>query len=252
MNVVFLRIRFHAVFLLLLGALFAGFSLTACAGGDSTFASGTWRYKMTVTVATPEGDKVGSAVREVSVARGWQPFPESQPSVKLKGEAVVVNLGKRGVLFALLDGAGLGTNYGTDLPAKVFMPQGGWLSAAGIKAMSNLTKTRPVELPFLLYPRMVYFKNINDPMSASAAWDKINFRAYQLDKNSAPLTMVGAFGSGVSLKSVTIEMTAEPVTSGIYSLLPWLKGLNGGYLDGGFSSRGAPMELHAGDFIEGE
>src|SRR4051812_15423843 len=86
----------------------------------------TFRYKMTVTVTTPEGDKTGSAVREVSVTHGLHLTPEMQPAVHLKGEAVVVDLGSRGVLFALLNGYYLGSDYGSDLPGYIFHPEGGW------------------------------------------------------------------------------------------------------------------------------
>jgi len=38
---------------------------------DDSYVSGTWRYKMTVVVETPEGIKSGSAVREVSNSTPW-------------------------------------------------------------------------------------------------------------------------------------------------------------------------------------
>ena len=37
------------------------------------YPSGSWRYKMTVVVQTPEGIKTGSAVREVDVSCVFQP-----------------------------------------------------------------------------------------------------------------------------------------------------------------------------------
>lgn len=64
--------------------------IAANAAWSAAFASGTWRYKMTVTVETPEGLKTGSAVREVYVARGLKITPESLPHVKVTGEAVVL------------------------------------------------------------------------------------------------------------------------------------------------------------------
>jgi hypothetical protein len=64
------------------------------------YPSATLRYKVTVEIETPEGIKTGSAVREVFIQR--QPeLPESGPDIKPKGEAVVIDLGKRGVVFAL-------------------------------------------------------------------------------------------------------------------------------------------------------
>jgi hypothetical protein len=227
MNVPIRRFHTHAVFLLLLAALFVGFSLTACAGGgDSTFASGTWRYKMTVTVSTPEGDKVGSAVREVSVQKGWSPLPEMHPHVSVKGEAVVVDLGKRGVVFALLKGYRLGADYGSDIPAYIFMSEHGWLSAAGIKKMSEMKTTAPVELQPENYPIFVRFKDQSDPKTvenlldmkqcASPGTHRMNSMCIEKDHFEE------AFGTGVRLKSVTIEMTKDPVTWGVEKWLPWL------------------------------
>jgi hypothetical protein len=66
----------------------------------------TWRYKITIEIETPEGIKTGSAVREV---RAWKNAakiinPDVAPiEYEVIGEAVVVDLGKRGVLFGLID-----------------------------------------------------------------------------------------------------------------------------------------------------
>jgi|AntRauTorcE11897_2_1112592.scaffolds.fasta_scaffold02754_1 hypothetical protein len=72
--------------------------VTACtfAGGSN----GGYHYKVIVSVETPEGIVTGSAVREVSFSDGIR-LSESGPSIRPKGEAVVVDLGDRGVLFAL-------------------------------------------------------------------------------------------------------------------------------------------------------
>ena len=52
--------KFSSGLVVLLAVVGVGY--VACA---EMFPSGTWRYKMTVTVETPEGIKTGSAVREV-------------------------------------------------------------------------------------------------------------------------------------------------------------------------------------------
>lgn len=57
------------------------------------------------------------------------------------------------------------------------------------------------------------------------------------------------FGEGVKLKSITLEITDEPVTWGVVDeWLPWLKTIKGGYLHGGFTAKSAPLELHGGNF----
>ncbi|MDP3550575.1 MAG: hypothetical protein Q8R81_09275, partial [Novosphingobium sp.] len=66
----------------------------------------TMRYKMTVEVETPEGLKTGFAVRELEFRdRSGFPLGESRPQIKLRGEAVAVDLGGGRTLFALLTGA---------------------------------------------------------------------------------------------------------------------------------------------------
>lgn len=191
---------------------------------------GTWCYKMTVTVETPEGLITGSAVREVRVQRGWSPLSEMRPKVSLRGEAVVVDLGERGVLFALLKGAGLGgTDYASRLPFYVFPSPRGGTTPEGIRYYSNL-KAGPVELEPNWYPNLVYFKDINDPESVAGARDFISCSSEHKECGTRTRggihfdTMEDAFGSGVKLKSITIEMTKEAVTRGIVDrYLPWLE-----------------------------
>jgi hypothetical protein len=63
-----------------------------------------------------------------------------------------------------------------------------------------------------------------------------------------PGDLGASFGSGVYLKRATVEITKDAVTTGIGKRLTWLARLKGGYLHGGFSSRGTPLGLHGGDF----
>jgi len=78
-------------------------------GYEAFFNHGSWNYKLTLVVETPEGQVVGSAVRKVSAQRDpvilqWIPA-SGYGHAGVKGEAVVVDLGQRGVLFALLTGS---------------------------------------------------------------------------------------------------------------------------------------------------
>jgi hypothetical protein len=70
-----------------------------------------------------------------------------------------------------------------------------------------------------------------------------------------------SFGAGVKLERAMLEIvhagtwpfnhygiTGEPVTAGIDKRLPWLQKLKGGYLDGGFTSKDAPLGLYGGNF----
>ncbi|HTK84182.1 MAG TPA: hypothetical protein VL625_03765 [Patescibacteria group bacterium] len=62
------------------------------------YSAASGRYKITVTVETPEGLKTGSAVREIYAKSGGPTMlaEASSGHVDATGEAVVVDLGKRG------------------------------------------------------------------------------------------------------------------------------------------------------------
>lgn len=196
-----------------------------------SFPSGTWRYKMTVTVETPEGIKTGSAVREVTYSNGPKILPDvAGASWNVKGEAVVVDMGQGKYLFALLDVDG---SY--QIVYDVF-PYYGQSARDHIQYYKSLTGQKKI-LEKSQYPTMVTFKDIKDPKSVIAV-DRAN--------------LAGTFGAGVKLKDVTIEMTDDNVTWGVDTYLAWLAGLKGGYLDGAFSSRNSPLGLHAGYFKMGD
>lgn len=62
-----------------------------------------WNQKLTVTIGTPNGDRVGSAVMSLSIT--YTPtlgFPGGS-STKISGEATVVDLGDGKYLFALIN-----------------------------------------------------------------------------------------------------------------------------------------------------
>lgn len=173
------------------------------------YPSGTWRYKMTVEVETPEGIKAGSAVREVSVYTYPTPFPEDSGfKIGLAyGEAVVVDLGIRGVLFALTTENTWGTRYSKMLPFFVFSKEEGSLTPQNIRRFRTL-QAGPVEIDPKWYPDLAFFKDIN------------NFKtATRIPSDD----LAAVFGDGVALKSITLAMTKEPVTKGVVDkYLPWL------------------------------
>ena len=189
----------------------------------------SWRYRMTVVVETPEGIKTGSAVREVTRQKGIHLTPEMMPHVEVKGEAVVIDLGKHGVLFMLIDG-----DYGADILFKMF---------PGKDKKGQITLTQEE------YPNFVRFRDLSDPKTVENVR-----RTEEQDKfkNSDPRRPVidfqNAFGSGVSIKEVTIEITSDSVTWRIENYLPWLKNIYG-YLSGKHISGPEWYErLDSGDF----
>lgn len=203
--------KFGLIFLALLSVSIVS---TACAGIGDTFASGTWRYKVTVVVDTPEGVKTGSAVREVHYQHGLHLTPEMMSKIEVKGEAVVVDLGQRGVLFAIM-----GTDDDLIVERSFPVPEG-----QGIEYYTHLKNARAV-LPPNQYPQFVHFKDINDPKTVEGVQDVIscpNARKECVGRTGyvALDTMEKGFGAGVKLKEVTIEMTDEPVTYNVSNYLP--------------------------------
>jgi len=62
----------------------------------------TFNYRITVEIETPESVKSGSAVRQISVRRQPRLPDAGSISYNVSGEAVVIDLGERGVLFSLI------------------------------------------------------------------------------------------------------------------------------------------------------
>lgn len=180
-------------------------------GFEAYFNHGSWNYKLTLVVDTPEGQVVGSAVRKVSAQRDpiilqWIPA-SGYGHAGVKGEAVVVDLGQRGVLFALLKG-----NEGMAKGDALYMvfnefPYEGALTSSGIRYYRSLEGKKQLTLDNL--PMLVRFRDINDPKSVEL-----------VDPNDLEKT----FDKGVKLVSATLEMTDEGVTKGnIERLLGWFK-----------------------------
>jgi len=186
-------------------------------------ASGHWRYKMTVTVETPEGEISGSAVREMGNTTPRIQMPDVGNPAKVRGEAVVVDMGERGVLFALISDESDNRFYDAfPLPGRAD-GQGG-STAQGIRHHASLpvgTKgtLNPAEWPG--YPKLVTFTNMDDPKSVTLAqiWERPESGKLTLKEDR----MEELFGEGVKLKSIDLEITNEPVTLGVVDRhLSWL------------------------------
>lgn len=203
-------------FLVIAGLLLiAGGAAIALAQGVKEPVSYKLHYKMTVTVDTPEGEVRGSAVHEISngVAGNFPPGTGNPAGVK--GEAVVVDMGKRGVLFALISHESDNRFYDA-FPLPGHDDGQGGSSPAGIKHFANIPLgTRgvldPAEPPG--YPELVTFKDMNDPKSVTLAqvWEQQENGLFKLKADH----MEELFGEGVKLKDITLEITDEPVTWGV-------------------------------------
>lgn len=172
--------------------------------------SNTGRFKITVEVETPEGLRSGySVVEEMITPAPWYSISESQYSSRFRGEAVAVDLPGGRTLFALL------RNDGTlDMPNLI----GRTLYPNGRSKGDPLRKMGdpPIEMPLVAakampnepgIPMLVTFRDIADPRSV----EKVD-----------PSNLAASFGDGISLKRITVEVTEDPVTTGIEKRLGWL------------------------------
>lgn len=230
-------------------------TLTGCGSGGLP----DYRYRLTVEVETPEGLRTGSSVIEVSTAIASSTSIPSPGAVRhrLNGEAVTVDLGRHGILFALLRSDNNG-DWATNLLFRlapdvgaVSDENGKYDSGASFRAryeamlqnrrMMVLPKTFP-DVAFLkdqpARPMLVRFRDIDDPTTVE-----------RVD----PDELAASYGDGVKLRRVTVQLTDEPVTKGIIKRLPWLVNQQGGLIrvTRGKAIGDMPIgaQLHEGHFI---
>ena len=213
--------RFMAAFILFIApVLFMGWWIL---DGSTTWPR-TLRCRRIITVDTPEGPRSGSNVVESKVhflggmvrALGHAVRGEG------RGEATVVDLGPRGLLFATLASendlasSGVASFYGgceAPFPRGKFpgkFVQGGSANDEYIDYLDALNRQKPKgDVPFKYLPMLARFRNPNDPTSVE-----------RVD----PVDLAASFGAGVKFDRMSIEITDASVTKGIETALPWLSG----------------------------
>ena len=188
-------------------------------------------YRLTITVDTPEGQKVGSSVGRLWIGFGDGPLGGMGAAIFInaKGAATVVDLGPRGHLLCLLERDErrrdsdtqwglMGSLLMRSYPHEMKTPQ---VIDAIVEARSK------VAVPLKRLPALVHFRDPNNPTTAE--W---------VD----PENLEKTFGPGVSISRVDYEILGKPpmkpgrpltdevevseVTASIalvQSLLPWIK-----------------------------
>lgn len=214
-----------------LGVLIVSVALSGCWTAMG-YGDKVWRYKITIAVQTPEGLKTGSSIREIS-GNLQPPILTGRHLVthSARGEAVVVDLGKRGLIFAPLIG-----RYGDNrivadtFPNNCERMQAKKEAACVINFYTAGKQTAPKKLDEWDYPLFVNFADINDPKTIQRVLDmKPCPRSKQWSTYEKLCIEKDYFeefyGAGVYLESVTIEMTKEPLVYKIINYLPWLNTL---------------------------
>lgn len=201
------------------------FVLAACSITDDT---PTYRYRLTVEVDTPAGLRTGSSVIEVDtqVAGKYSIPVPGRVTNRVRGEAVSVDLGEGRVLFALLR-----SEADTDWAGRVMYrlsPQytgenalrdahRNMLRHRSEKTVPRYFSRRDRMEQRLAYPMLVTFGDLDDPTSVE-----------RVD----PDDLASTFGDGFSLERITVQITADPVTSGIEERLGWMDRYRKTHFDG--------------------
>lgn len=174
------------------------------------------KYRLTVDVDTPEGIRSASRVLSVHPNRSYGGSGSGPAGPRIKGDAVVVDLGKGRHLAALLlhginPAETDGMNY---LSLRAFAAAGRRIDFRDVKK-----QTDTVSVTGELIPTLVTFGDVSEPRSARA-----------VDPANLPAT----FGQGFVLRRVSLQIVlagawpldfggvlGEPVTRLIQAEIPW-------------------------------
>jgi hypothetical protein len=227
-------------------------AVAAYAGYEALF-NATVRYRLTLQ-AEVDGEPIsGSGVIEVTYSKNNDPISQAAFSIGVRGDAVVLDLGSRGTLFALLK-ADADSRSGPDyIVLRAFDFPGGALPSpvvSGLQQVRHLSGKRQLALTSL--PLLVCFRDPSDPSTV----EKVE-----------PLDLEKCFGAGAKLVRAEIEIVSagiwplnrigisgEPITRDIERRLSWLPRYHDLHLDGHryetvSSQTSFANSLTAGDFM---
>lgn len=200
-----------SLILTIIGAVVLVWSYLTADGPAKTSA-----YRITVEVDTPQGVRVGSSIRELTTRAQFGSNGRSLGS-ELSGEAVGIDLPGSKTLFVLLRGE--------------LLEQGEYNALMVLAARTGQGKlwgSRPVEV-FPSYFRTVpkTFDPLRDRMPSAEEYRPMlvaftdgsrRDSAYRVD----PLNLEVAFGKGVRLKRITVQLVGKEFEETICRSLPWL------------------------------
>lgn len=188
-------------------------------------------YRFTLEVETPEGIRTGSSLLEVGFSFNDGPLGGVSPNAfgaGVGGEATIVDLGERGLLFCLLsaDHDRPGSLDQDSMISTLFAywaPPGKYANdkareAAYLKMpysrhIDEIAAAKPrVEVPIARLPRLVRFRDTADRFSLETV---------------DPRDLAATYGPGVRLVRAGVEVTEGKPTRGIEKILPWAMQLNG-------------------------
>lgn len=208
------------------GACGLAFALLLVACAEKTFEY-EWNQRVTVVVQTPDGEVARSGVIRAYYHFGQRGGGANHTWRTLAGEYPAINLGDRRYLVAVM---GAVVTSDTD---NVVLSRAGKHALAltprnserpysivdWVRGLRDVRRDAPTSLPDGA-PLFVTFDDPDDPLTVRRV-DRDEFET--------------VFGPGYRLKSVTIELTDDPVTEGVMRrVFPWLVDVwrKGGSIDG--------------------
>lgn len=206
-----------------------------------SYPSVTVRYRLTLEVQVDGELKTASGVREVTYRKELAVGGHGGLSIRVRGEAIALDMGSRGTLFALLAAGADSRSEAEWIVLRAFGFDGmpGPVEE-GIKQILRLSGKR--ELAFDSLPLLVRFRDVNDPKSVETV---------------GPLNIAARFGPNAKLVRATLEIvpagiwpfsnygvTGEPLTIGIRERLKWLPEYYNRQLDGEqYETTSSPLQF---------
>lgn len=190
------------------------------------FRSWEWHQQLVLEVETPRGIVSGGSVVAVKAgtAPKWLPGEGAGGmGSQTEGEASFLEIAPGRYLFALLGGE-------TDRALTTFFPEPAPNTFERASRLQTMRETREVSRD--RYPLLVTFADIGDPRSV---------------KKVDPDNLAVAFGPGVTLKRITLEITDEGVTLGkVEKVLEWLTWPREKFLAAGSGSNPVQLSVDGG------
>jgi hypothetical protein len=181
------------------------------------------RYRVTVEVDDGGTVRTGSGVWSFALEKSALPLASPYNS-RFRGEAIPVDLPGRGTLFALVDGVRM-------YPENLFGDMG--RSRTGPPRYSDrIEDLRHIQTMIGVRADLVC---VNPPWLGVRCPTLARFGDIRLPvtvEEVDPGNLTASFGPKVRLKRVSIQITDDPITTGIQKIIPWLPEYYDKRLDG--------------------
>jgi hypothetical protein len=223
------------------GLLLAAAALPLTLAGCSQSPAYTLRYALKIVIRTGDREYAGRSVMQVDwTDNGWLAGFDALAkfSPRVTAEAVIVDLGKAGLVFGLVTPPGGWGGFNASRPEQIlrrYLPpdlvaratreapagQNAGLLLAGYQALEG-----EYPVPRIFWPTLVRFRDPRNRMTAEQVADA--------------RTLLGTAATQVRM---TLQITKDPVTERIAKILPWVDALKNTLVvsqDGSFASRLTP------------